>query len=421
MTADSTITLLKESAVLRHEPSTNSSMDGTLEHGVVLPVINESGGWVLVRISNTVQGWLPLWYLESPELTNDQEIAAYFSKETPIYAQESVDAEQIGLAESDSYIPINYESRGWTQIQYDGQYGYVETSAIQIVPLSQIPQEEEIASEEMNGADIPLDHIAIMRQSNQAFLSQPNVFSDILYTASYGQRFAVEKIVYDDAGNEYYRVLDDKGTEGYIETRTAQMANDSISHVGKPQAKSLSEATIMLDAGHGGEDPGAISEDQQTYEKEITLATANTIQKALKAAGATVIQTRTDDRFIELEERAAHSNAAEVDAFISIHYDASPVPDWHGITTYYFHEADESLARFVNQELSTLPLPNNGTHFGNYYVLRENNYPSILLELGYMSNQQDLPYIRSQDYYNQVADRIVNALTAFFQSEADTE
>ena len=98
--------------------------------------------------------------------------------------------------------------------------------------------------------------------------------------------------------------------------------------------------------------------------------------------------SRTSDTDVSLEERAQLANQEKVNAFISIHFDEVSSNIASGITTYYYHTQDESLANLVNTELAKIQLNNqsvgnNGVHFGNYYVLRENHQPSLLLELGY--------------------------------------
>lgn len=123
--------------------------------------------------------------------------------------------------------------------------------------------------------------------------------------------------------------------------------------------------------------------------------------------------TRETDEFIDLIPRSDLSNEQQVDAFISIHFDKGQV-GWSGSTTYYFHEDDYELAKTINDAISTLALPNNGTLFGNYSVLRENTRPAVLLEIGYMSNAIDLQYITSADYQEAVTNVIVTALEEYF-------
>lgn len=177
----------------------------------------------------------------------------------------------------------------------------------------------------------------------------------------------------------------------------------------------LSEATIVIDPGHGGTDPGALG--SFVYEKEVTLSTAEQVAKKLEQAGANVILTRTDDESVSLEERVWMSNSYQADLFISLHYDSTPEGVFGtGFTTYYYNGNDSYLAELMNDKLGqNLPLQNNGVAFGDYLVLRENSQPSLLLELGYMNNDDDAYTFDNNYYRDLVADSIFAALTEYFQ------
>jgi len=111
---------------------------------------------------------------------------------------------------------------------------------------------------------------------------------------------------------------------------------------------------IVLDPGHGGKDPGAIS-SSGIAEKDIVLAVAKKLATKLrKEMGATVVLTRTDDRFIPLEERTAIANAEEADLFVSLHMNASPNPEARGLETYYLDNTnDEASIRLAARENGT--------------------------------------------------------------------
>lgn len=420
LTTGEIIEINKETIILRSQPATNSQAIETLEQDSITYSLTERNGWARVRYNGTTEGWLPLWLIESDELTSDQNLAAHVLTASPIYSEQSTDSQQLTNVNADTYLIVNFESNGWVQVNYENQYGYIPTSSVELIDRSNIPEEiddtpETIGEDEMSPEDMEAaESLIYVRILNQAFLAAPDLYSDIIYTPSYNQRFTRLETVIDVEGNEYYLAEDENGIRGYLETRITALASDYIGHVGATNPGSLANATIMIDAGHGGEDSGAISFDNLTYEKDATLQAAQILQSKLEALGTTVILTRSDDTFVDLDERADMSNNSNVDAFISIHFDASPVSDWHGTTTYYFHEADFNLSESINQQLESLELPNNGVSFGNYYVLRENNRPNVLLELGYMSNSTDLEYIRSEQYLNDLADSIVNGLTNYF-------
>ena len=412
------MTIEKESVVLRSQPATNSQAIDSIDINANVNVISERNGWLRVRYKGTSEGWIPKWLLESVNLVTDQNLAAHLLVASPIYSEQTTDSQQLADIDAGTYLIVNFESNGWVQVVFENQYGYIPTSSVELIHQDAIPESvpdpestsetlpDEMTPEELEEAE----RLVIVRQENQAFLSAPDLYSDIIYTPSINQRFELIDVTTGADETEFYLVEDETGIRGYIESRIAALGSDSLNHVGTTNPGSLADATIMIDAGHGGEDSGAISLDNITYEKDVTLRTAEILQEKLEAAGATVLQTRSTDEFVDLDERTILSNEANVDAFLSLHYDSSPVPDWHGTTTYYFHEDDFDLADSINQQLAQFNLPNNNVVFGNYHVLRENNRPSVLLELGYMSNSTDIEYIRSQEYHESITDLIVAGL-----------
>src|SRR5699024_12481757 len=108
---------------------------------------------------------------------------------------------------------------------------------------------------------------------------------------------------------------------------------------------------------------------------------------------------------------------SHADAFISIHYDAVATPNsMNSTTTYYYSYSDQGLAEAVNSSLaSNSPLSNHGIRVGDYYVLRNNSRPSLVLELGYMNSGTDLEYIFTDQYQDQVADAIYQGLITYFE------
>lgn len=422
LTTGELLSINKESVVLRSQPATNSQAIVSLDMDSNINVISERNGWLRVRYNGTTEGWIPEWLLESEVLLTDQNLAAHLLVASPIYSDQSTDSEQLADVDAGTYLIVNFESNGWLQVVFENQYGYIPTSSVELIHQDDIPETvaeqetspdtllDEMTPEELEAAD----RLVIVRQENQAFLSAPDLYSDIIYTPSSNQRFELIDTINGSDETEFYLVEDESGIRGYIESRVSALGSDSLEHVGTTNPGSLAEATIMIDAGHGGEDSGAISLDNITYEKDVTLRTAELLQAKLEALGTTVVQTRSDDSFVDLEERTDLSNEANVDAFLSLHYDSSPVPDWHGTTTYYFHQDDFDLADSINQQLAQFELPNNNVMFGNYHVLRENNQPSLLLELGYMSNSIDIDYIRSQEYLESITDLIIIGLYNYY-------
>src|SRR6266511_3669383 len=127
---------------------------------------------------------------------------------------------------------------------------------------------------------------------------------------------------------------------------------------------------IVVDAGHGGHDPGAIGA-RRVREKDVTLATARRLAKKLREAGFEVVLTRKDDRFIALEERTAIANTARGDLFVSVHANAHPARNRAGIETYFLNTADDRYA-------ARLAARENGLDLGD----GEGEVARILTDLG---------------------------------------
>lgn len=184
-------------------------------------------------------------------------------------------------------------------------------------------------------------------------------------------------------------------------------------------ATNLSEATIVLDPGHGGSDSGALSIDQKHDEKTYTLQLAKKVQRRLLARGANVIMTRTGDQSVSLGARPEMATDNHADAFISFHFDSSPSNNLgSGFTTYYYH-ADTSLklAQTINSHLTGLPLENKGVEVGNFEVIRDNLRPALLLEMGYINTAKDFKAIEDPAYQNQVANDVTAGLAAYFKAK----
>ncbi|WP_125762798.1 N-acetylmuramoyl-L-alanine amidase [Levilactobacillus mulengensis] len=212
--------------------------------------------------------------------------------------------------------------------------------------------------------------------------------------------------------DNWYHVRDSQNHFGWV-------ASWLVQHPGNlKRATALSEATIVLDPGHGGSDSGALSIDQNHDEKTYTLAMAQQVAKQLRARGAHVIMTRDSDKTVSLADRPALANTDQASAFISFHFDSAPADNLgSGTTTYYYHhDTSYELATDVNSQMDDLGLTNRGVKYGNFEVIRDNNRPSLLLEMGYINTKKDFSYIRSTSYQKAVATRVVAGLSKYFQA-----
>jgi len=199
---------------------------------------------------------------------------------------------------------------------------------------------------------------------------------------------------------------------------SAQPSTVNRNKVNTTSEKILTGKTIVIDAGHGGIDIGA-SGKNGTNEKDVTLTMAKNIQNELeKRTDANVILTRNDDVNISLADRVKIAYEQKADLFVSIHFDAFFTIDVEGITTYYKKKSDEPLAALIQDHIfkNGLDARDRGVSLGDYYVLRENSSPAILLELGYISNSSDEARMTSEEFQSNTTNSIVDGMIDYLNS-----
>ncbi len=149
--------------------------------------------------------------------------------------------------------------------------------------------------------------------------------------------------------------------------------------------------TVVIDAGHGGYDAGAVNGTR--YEKDDNLRVALAVGKKLEECGINVVYTRKTDVFIPLLERSKISNNANADLFVSIHRNSFTNPESNGVENFiYTNPSAKSIiaAQNVLDEVVKGGVQNNrGVQRQNFSVLRETAAPAMLLELGFISNEED--------------------------------
>ena len=188
----------------------------------------------------------------------------------------------------------------------------------------------------------------------------------------------------------------------------------------------VSGATIVLDAGHGGSDSGAIGPSGVT-EKEVTLAVTQKLRDILTKSGANVVMTRDTDVDVyapnasDRQELQARCNVANrlpsANLFLSIHCNAFANSAAHGMETYYYEPSSSGrrLATLLNEELAAAGgLFNRGVKTANFYVLKHTNMPASLIELGFITNYNEERLLAGSDYQTKLAYAIATALTRYF-------
>lgn len=176
-------------------------------------------------------------------------------------------------------------------------------------------------------------------------------------------------------------------------------------------------AKIFVDAGHGGENPGAVGING-LEEADVTLDVALRLGRILKERGYEVKYSRTDDVTVTLAERANMANEWGADYFISIHCNSNPNPEYRGTSTYYYREGitAEVLAFDVNTALvERIGTPDLGIFTANFAVLRRTQMPAILAELAFLSNPEEAELLSESSFREACAEGIANGLDKFLE------
>lgn len=172
--------------------------------------------------------------------------------------------------------------------------------------------------------------------------------------------------------------------------------------------------SIVIDPGHGGADCGAIRGD--ITEKAIVLDISKRVNQLLKEKGYNVAMTRTDDSTVSLQERVDFSEARNPDIFISIHVNSSVKPEITGIETHYWRQESLTLAQTIHASMaSNIQSKDRGLFKSKFYVINHTTAPAILVEIGFISNENEKSQLVSDKRKQDTAKAIVEGVENYFK------
>ena len=258
------------------------------------------------------------------------------------------------------------------------------------------------------------------------------------------------------AGQKNWRLVLDLSTSG-----TVQPSKTSVLKTQTQSSPVKRKKIVVLDPGHGGKDPGAIGRSFKTYEKNITLSMGQELKRQLEAKGFKVYMTRSTDIFIPLRKRVAIARSYHADLFISLHADSTLNRKAQGLSIYTLSEnasdkEAEALAErenkadiidgmdfsdnspeindvlislsqndsrnksskfagyVVNEMKQRVKLVSNAHKFAGFAVLKAPDIPSVLVELGYVSNYSEEKFLRQPAYRKKLGEAITKAVMRYF-------
>ena len=201
-----------------------------------------------------------------------------------------------------------------------------------------------------------------------------------------------------------------------LKKKTAPLKPVKLAPVVSEKKLSLRGKTIVLDPGHGGDDPGAFS-NSGVPEKILTLQTARTTAKLLRAAGATVYLTRDEDRRSNLKDVVEFTNKTDADIFISIHYNSTRDPKVSGTETYYHNPISRDFAEKMHEAvIRGIKRRDRGLHRVRFYTVKNSSMPSVLLEPVYLSNAEENNLAGAAAFQAELAEDVVKGVKEYFRS-----
>lgn len=188
----------------------------------------------------------------------------------------------------------------------------------------------------------------------------------------------------------------------------------------------MSKKVILIDPGHGGDDPGKVGQD--VLEKDINLEIAKKLQAYLELGGSTVLMTRTDDTPLadskrgDMRSRKLVADTSKADMFISIHQNSYPSPSVQGAQVFYYKQSESSkrLAETIQIEIKSFADTNNQREAksdANYYVLKQTSMPAVIVECGFLSNKSDSANLQAGEYQEKIAWAIYTGIVKYYEEE----
>ncbi|MEW9122826.1 MAG: N-acetylmuramoyl-L-alanine amidase family protein [Thermotaleaceae bacterium] len=216
-----------------------------------------------------------------------------------------------------------------------------------------------------------------------------------------------------------YRLLTTTGTGNRV---SVLFENSSIEEPVQ-EIPDYGKKLIVIDPGHGGKDPGAVSPKLALREKDLALDVSLRLNKLLEDAGFAVIMTRTDDTYIGLYERAEVANGLNADLFVSIHFNAHNNNSISGVQTLY-NAADttrdnKTFATIIQEEMlkELKAVDRKIVDRPNLVVIRETKMPAVLAEMAFLTNAQEEALAGTEAYRQKCAQALFNGITRYFEQK----
>ncbi|QCR31467.1 N-acetylmuramoyl-L-alanine amidase [Lysinibacillus sp. SGAir0095] len=317
---------------------------------------------------------------------------------------------RVGQVDKGTQFNVYEDSNGWLKVAYKGVYAYISKEYAKYIsgetttPETPTPEEPTPPTP---GEDVKADTIGRVTVNNLNVRSGPGASYSSIGKLNTGDEVVVQSI------SNYWAKISYGNKVGYTHKSYLKLINQT--------SGALKNRIIVLDPGHGGKDPGAISES--ATEKAIVLKVGTLVKQKLEAAGAKVVMTRTGDTYPTLQDRVKITNDNYGEIFVSIHVNSAASSSAKGTETYYsvssgdMYKEDINLATKINNQIVTnANMQNRGVKEQSYYVIHNMIIPSVLVELGFISNSDDKSKLVNDKYVSIFADSIYKGIVQYYSN-----
>ncbi|TWT09046.1 SH3 domain-containing protein [Planomicrobium sp. CPCC 101079] len=399
---------------VRAQPELSASVLTQMNAGDQAELIGETGDWVEVEFRNT-RGFVSKQYITATKTSTENpapaanDVSSFEIAVSALNVRKKADlsSDKIATVHQGEVYSVQSLQGNWVEIRLSADatgwvyafYGHLSDKSAK------------------SAASAAAETVTVLTAGTN-LRSEPSTASGVVSRADAGDQLTVI-----DKQGDWYQVALPDGQEAFIATWVVTAGETAIAQKttekkeASRKAGTLNGLTIVLDPGHGGRDGGTVGV-RGTTEKDLTLKTAEALSHYLRSAGAEVIMTRQSDVYVDLRKRVSDGHQVAADAFISIHYDAIADNSVHGFTTYFMHSYQQQLGEYVNAGLEgKLSLDSRGVRNGNYLVLRENQQPAILVELGYLSNFNEERIVTTSQFRDQAALGLYTGIINYFDAQ----
>lgn len=317
----------------------------------------------------------------------------------------------IGKFAHGTIVEVYEVTNGWWKINYNGKVGYISKKYT-------LPSTGDVADNVPPPAPKPTNPVTPPAATTGKLLGKVTTNSLNVRSGTGTSNPVIGKVTL----NQKVEVLQLSGnwakikygsSTGYVSKIYLKLLNQS--------AQKLKDRIIVLDAGHGGHDPGASSKG--VTEKSTTLKVTKLVEAKLKRAGAKVLLTRSNDSYLTLKQRTDFAKNNFAETFVSIHFNAATASAkgaevWIDSSTNPNAKESRTLASIIQKNIvNKANMVDRGVRDNGFYVVKNNNVASVLIELGFITNADDFKKLSNDKFLEIYAEAIYQGLVQYYSMD----